>query len=417
MISRKIHDLRSFTLILTIGSIINNTTRYIFRILALFLILASDYKYFVIVILIHGSLLPFSTFLLHFPLTRKIREAKNESMLTKTINNFAFNYILTSVFCFLVFIFIGFYFFNFLNVFLIFFLACSLVFYSFSEFFIGLSNGFLMPIKSVTIPILGNLVMALLAVISLFEKSFQNINSFFFFFGLSYMGSFLLGIYFYKTEIKKYLISERTVIEKKEIKENIKDSIFLLSTNFVKNFSVLISTIMATSMLSDISFKVFDLSIMIISFISILGNSLTSALNSNRNLQKQPNLKFLKKNIIPIIFINFLILVVLYFTNLDRIFLINFLGDNSDKSYLFIRLSLFIPVPSVLLAYFGGRILNFGEYSKFLISTILGFLGALIFVFLAFALNITYLLIIALILEKIISLFYLAFYDFIQRKI
>ena len=417
MISRKIHDLRHFTLILSIGAILNNILRYIFRILALFLLLASDYKYFTIIIWTHGIMLPFSSFLLHIPLTRKIREAKNEVMLHKTFKNFAFNYSITSIFSFMVFIFLSFYFFNALEPILIFFLASSLVFYSFSEFFIGLSNGFLMPIKSVVIPFVGNLIMGLLAIISLFVISLQNINSFIFFFGLSYLGSFLMGLYLYKTEIKNYLISGRKIIEKKEIKENIKNSLFLVSTNFVKNFSLLMSIITAASILSDISFKVFDLSLMIISLIAILGNSLTSALNSKKNLEKQPNLKFLKKNIIPIIIINFLILVFLLVTNLDRLVLLNFLGENSENSYYFIRISLFIPIPIIISAYFGGRILNFGEYSKYLISSIFGLMGSIIILFLAFSLNISYLLIIALIFEQIISLLFLIIYDYLQKRV
>ena len=412
MISRKIHDLRHFTLILTMGSILNNAFRYIFRILALFLLLASDYKYFTITIRTFAIILPFSSFILHIPLTRKIREAKNEVMLHKTFKNFAFTYSITSIFSFMVFISLGFYFFYYLDTILIFFLASSLVFYSFSEFFIGLSNGFLMPIKSVVIQIVGNLILGLSAIISLFVISLQNLNSFIYFFGLSYLGSFLMGLYLYKTETKKYL-SGRNIIEKKEIKENIKNSLFLLSTNFVKNFSLWMSTIIAASILSDISFKVFDLSLMIISVITMLGNSLTTALNSKKNIEKQPNLKFLKKNIIPIIIINFLILVFLLVTNLDRIVLINFLGENSEKSYYFIRISLFIPIPIIISAYFGGRILNFGDYSKYLISSIFGLIGSLIILFLAFSLSMSYLLIIALIFEKIIYLLFLIIYDYL----
>ena len=412
MISRKIHDLRHFTLILTTGSILNNAFRYIFRILALFLLLASDYKYFTIIIRTFAIILPFSSFMLHIPLTRKIRDAKNEVMLHKTFKNFAFTYSITSIFSFMVFISLSFYFFNNLDTILIFFLASSLVFYSFSEFFIGLSNGFLMPIKSVLIQIAGNLILGLSAIISLFVISLQNLNSFIFFFGLGYLGSFLVGLYLYKTETKKYL-SGRNIIEKKEIKENIKNSLSLLSTNFAKNFSLWMSTIIAASILSDISFKVFDLSLMIITFISMFGNSLTTALNSKKKLEKQPNLKFLKKNIIPIIIINFLILVFLLLTNLDKIVLVNFLGESSEEWYYFIRLSLFIPIPIIISAYFGGRILNFGKYSKYLISSIFGLIGSLIILFLAYSLNIPYLLIIALIFEKIIYSLFLIIYDYL----
>ncbi|KKL12181.1 hypothetical protein LCGC14_2538350, partial [marine sediment metagenome] len=242
MISRKIHGLRHFTLILTIGSISSNAIRYIFRILALFLLLGSDYKYFTIITRTFAIIIPFSSFMLHIPLTRKIREAKNEVMIHKTFKNFAFTYSITSIFSFIVFISLSFYFFNNLDTILIIFLASSLVFYSFSEFFIGLSNGFLMPIKSVVIQFVGNLILSLLAIISLFVISLQNLNSFIFFFGLGYLGSFLMGLYLYKTETKKYL-SGRNILEKKEIKENIKDSIFLMLTNFVKNFSIWIMSL------------------------------------------------------------------------------------------------------------------------------------------------------------------------------
>ncbi len=412
MISRKIHDIRHFTIILTIGSILSDALRYIFRISALFLLLASDYKYFTIITRTFAIILPFSSFMLHIPLTRKIREAKNEVILHKTFKNFAFTYSITSIFGFIVFISLSLVFFNNLETIIIFFLASSLVFYSFSEFFIGLSNGFLMPIKTVVILIFGNLILGLSAIISLFVISLQNLNSFIFFFGLRYLGSFLVGLYLYKTETKKYL-SGRNIIEKKKIKENIKDSIFLLSTNFVKNFSIWMTTIIAASILSDISFKVFDLSLMIILIIGLIGNSLTTAVNSKKNLEKQPNLKFLKKNIIPIFIINFLILVFLLVTNLDKIVLVNLLGVNSEKSYYFIRLSLFIPIPILISAYFGGRILNFGEYSKYLISSIFGLMGSLIILFLAFPLNKSYLLIIALIFEKIIYSLFLIIYNYL----
>ena len=411
MISRKIHDIRHFTLILTTGSIFNNAFRYIFRILALFLLLASDYKYFTIITRTFALMIPFSSFMLHIPLTRKIREAKNEVIIHKTFKNFAFTYGITSISSFMVFISLSFCFFNNLDTILIFFLASSLVFYSFSEFFIGLSNGFLMPIKTVVIQSAGSLILGLSAIFSLFVISLQNLNSFIIFFGLGYLGSFLVGLYLYKTETKKYL-SGRNIIEKKEIKENINNSLFLLSTNFAKNFSLWMSSIIAALILSDISFKVFDLSLMIISIVGIFGNSLTTALNSKKNLEKQPNLKFLKKNIILMIIINFLILIFLLVTNLDRIVLINFLGENSEKSYYFIRISLFIPIPIIISAYFGGRILNFGEYSKYLISSIFGLIGSLIILFLAFLFNISYLLIIALIFEKIIYLLFLIIYNY-----
>jgi len=127
--------------------------------------------------------------------------------------------------------------------------------------------------------------------------------------------------------------------------------------------------------------------------------------------------KFLKKNIIPIVIINFLLLIFLLVTNLDKIVLINLLGVDSEKSYYFIRLSLFIPIPIIISAYFGGRILNFGEYSKYLISSIFGLIGSLIILFLAFSLNMSYLLIIALIFEKIIYSLFLIIYNYLQRRV
>ena len=120
MISRKIHDIRHFTLILTTGSIFNNAFRYIFRILALLLLLASDYKYFTIITRTFAIMIPFSSFMLHIPLTRKIREAKNEVIIHKTFKNFAFTYGITSISSFMVFISLSVCFFNNLDTILIF---------------------------------------------------------------------------------------------------------------------------------------------------------------------------------------------------------------------------------------------------------------------------------------------------------
>ena len=129
MISRKIHDIRHFTIILTIGSISSDGFRYIFRILALFLLLGSDYKDFTIITRTLAIILPFSSFMLHIPLTRKIREAKNEVIVHKTFKNFAFTYSITSIFSFAVFISLSLVFFNNLDTIIIFFLASTLVFY------------------------------------------------------------------------------------------------------------------------------------------------------------------------------------------------------------------------------------------------------------------------------------------------
>jgi len=411
MISKKIDNVRQFTLILTVGSIISNAWRYLFKIIALLLLRNSDYGFLIITIRTFVIILPFSSFMLHIPLTKEIREAKNEYTLQYTFKNFAFSYSLTSLFSFILFLFIGFYFLNFVNILLIIFLALSLIFYSFSEFFIGLSNGFNMPIRTVVIRIMTNLIPGLLALISIFVIFIQNLNSFILFFGIGYLGSFLVGSYLYKAETKKNL-SIKNLIEKKKIKENFKKSSFLLSTNFVKNFSVWIVSIFAFSILGDLSFKIFDLSLMIISAIGIFGNSLTSALNAKQNLKKLNNLKFFKKNIIPIIFFNILIVIFLFLTNLDIIVLTKLLGDVPYESKLFVRISLHITIPLIISAYFGGRILNIGKYDKYMIASIFGVIGALVIFALALIFNLPYLLLVGLIFEKIIYSLFLIIFDY-----
>ena len=411
MISKKIDNVRQFTLIIIIGSIISDGWMYLFKIIALILLRNSDYGFFIITTRTFAIIIPFSSFMLHIPLTKEIREAKNEYSLQYAFKNFAFSYSLTSLFSFILFLFIGFYFLNFVNILLIIFLALSLVFYSFSEFFIGLSNGYNMPIKTVVIQIMRNLAPGLLAITSIFVLFLQNLNSFILFFGIGYLGSFLIGLYLYKTETKKNL-SIKNLIEMKKIKENFKNSSFLLSTNFVKNFSVWIASIFAFSILSDLSFKIFDLSLMIISAIAILGSSLTIALNSKQNLENLNNVKFFKKNIIPIIFFNILIVIFLFLTNLDITVLTKLLGDVPYESILFIRISLLITIPLIISAYFGGRILNIGKYAKYLTASIFGVISALVILALALIYNLPYLLIVGLIFEKIIYSLFLILFDY-----
>lgn len=406
MISKKIDNVGHFTLILTVGLIISEAWGYLFRIIALLSLRNNDYGLLIITTRTFAIILPFSSFILHIPLTREIKDIKDDYILNKIIKNFAFSYCLTSSFSFILFIFIGFYFLNFVNILLIIFLALNLIFYSFSEFFIGLSNGFNMPIRTSLIQIMRNLIPGLLALMSLFVSFIQNLNSFILFFGIGYLGSFLVGLYLYKAEIKKY-ISGKNLIEKHKIKENFKNSSFMLSTNFIKNFSLWIISIFAFSILSELSFKIFDLSLMIISAILLLVNSLSNALIAKQNLKKLNSVKLFKKIIIPIIFFSILIVIFLFFTNLDIIFIAKLLGDVPDESKLFVRISLLIIIPMIISAYFGGRIIDVGKYSKYMISSLFGLIGSLFLLTLAFIFNLSYLLLIALFLEKIIYLIFL----------
>jgi len=411
MFSKKIYDIRQFTIILTIGTIISNVLLYVFRIIAILLLKNGDYGLLVIIIRTFTVMLPFSSFLLHINLTREIREANNETSIQKIFKNFVVSYTITSFSSFIAFIFLGFYFLDFVNILLIFFLALCLVFNSFSEFFIGLSNGYKMPIKTISISIMNCLIRGLLALISVFFIFLQNLNWFIFFFGIGNLGSFLLGLYFYKTQTREYL-SKKISIEKNKIKKYIKNSSFLLSTNFIKTFILLIISVIAFSLLSDLSFKVFDLSLLIISFIGMVSISLTNALNAKQNLKKLNNIKFIKKNIIPVLIINILILIFLIFTDLDIIVLKIFLGAIQNEAKYFIRISLLITIPMIISAYFGGKILNIGMYSKYFVSTIFGLLISLIFVTIALITNLPYLLIIGLVFEKISSALFLIIFDY-----
>jgi hypothetical protein len=410
MLTKKVRDLGKFTIILSVGSIINSLLGYIFRFIALLLLKDGDYGLLAITIRTFGVLIPFSSFMLHIPLTREIREANQEKRLKKIIQNFAVSYTLTSLFSFFLFIIVEIFFLNFINIPLIVFLALSLIFYSFSEFFIGLSNGYIMPIKGQIILIIGNLVSSILALLSIFIQSMQELNLFIIFFGIGYLCSFLLGLSFYKGEVKEFIFNDN-LIEKKMIKNNIKNSSFMLSTTFIKDFKYWIISVFAFSLLGDLSFKIFDLTLMIISVIDIVTYSLTTAINSKEGIEELSTMNFIKKNLIPFLILNILIEMILFLTNLDIIVLNMILGDVPYDAILFIRIGAMVIMPLVISAFFGGKILNKKKYPAYLISSIFGLTGGFIFFVSGYYFDISSFLLIGFIFERLIFSIILMIFD------
>ncbi len=405
MLSKKIENLKQFIAILTIGSVINQSGNFLFRIIALLILKNNNYGLFSITIITFNIFLPFSSFVLHSLLTRDIRKAENEYEITKIFQNYIICYIITSSFNFIIFFLVGLYFLNFLGIFLIIFLSLNLVFNAFSEFFIGLSRGYGMPIKSIIISSVNGLLRGLLAFFSLFFIFFQYLGSFILFFGLGYLGSFLVGISLYNSKIKKYLFnSNLNLIEIDKIKENIKNSSLLLFDNFITRFNLWLSTFIALLILNDLSFKIFDLSLMMIVVVKFLGDSLNIATNSNRNLGRfNVNFKKKIKYLITLVFLNIFIEFFLFFTNLDIIILGVIFGDIPIESHFFLRVVLFIPIPLIIAAYFHGRAQNFGKYSYCAMAKIFGLMGSVIIYLPAIIFKLADLLIIGLILESVIT--------------
>lgn len=410
MISRKIESTGHFTIVITAGSLMIFFFGYIYRIIALLLLSNTDYGFFAIIIRTYGIILPISSFALHIPLTREIKKVNDDSEMRYIFQNFLFSYFLTSLFSIILFIIIGLSFFNFIGIFLVILLAISLVFFSFSEFYMGLSNGYTMPIKGQIIQVMSSLITAILAIVSIFFKSLQSLEFFLFYSGIGYFGSFLIGVFLYKKEMSKYL-SKMDLIEKKKVGENIKNSSFMLSTGFVKNFSYWIITIFAVSLLDNFAFKIFDLSLMIVQVIGMVAYSLTIALLSKKNIETLNTKSFMKKSIIPILILNIIIEIIFFTFNLDLILLNILFGEIPFESQLFIRVSLFITIPYLVSSFYGGKILNKGKYSSYLISSIFGLIISVIFYILALLFHLQNILLLGLIFEKIIYSILLIIFD------
>lgn len=404
MISKKITDLKQFSLILTIGALINQAGHLLFRTIALIILQNIAYGLFSITISTFDLFLPFASFMLHSPLTRDIRKAESKYELKKVYQNFVVCYCLTSTINFLLFFIMGIIFLNYFHFFLILFLSLSLIFQSFAEFFIGLSRGYSIPVRAVILSVITGILRGLFAFISLFVLVFQNANFFLFFFSFGYLIQFFLGLIFYRSEIKKYLF-KFDLIEINRIKSSIKNSSFLLSNTFLDRLVKWILTFIALVNLRSLSFKVFDLCILFISFIRILGGNLTIAMNSNRNLKKvHKNFREnqIIKKIIPIILINIFLIFFLFFTNIDYIILKLILGEIPLISLLFVRTILFVPIPYIFASYFYGWAQNFGHYSVCIFARVVGFLGSIIIYIILIIFNSFYLLFIGLIIEKLL---------------
>ncbi len=418
MISKKVENLKQFTIILTIGAIINQSGNFLFKIISLFILSNNDYGLFSITLSTFNIFIPISSFLLHNPLTRDIRKAKDSIEITKIYQNYSICYLITSLSIFFIFIIVGGIFLKFLDIFLVVFLSLNLIFYAFSEFFIGISRGDGMPIKSILINAVNGLIRGFLAFFSLFIIFFQNFETFIIFFGLGYIGSFSIGIALYYSPLKDHLFKNKSnFIEKDRIKVTFKKSSLLLFDNFISRFNLWLVTYIAYLILNAFSFKIFDLALMMIIIVKFLGDSLNIATNSKRNLGKfNKKSKNESKYLVILISLNIFSVFFLFFTNVDLVILKVFFGDIPKEAHLFLRWILLIPIPLIINAYFYGRAQNFGNYSDCVKSKILGFIGSVLIYFPAVIIGLADLLIIGLILEKMISAIFIINFEIKRTK-
>lgn len=270
-----------------------------------------------------------------------------------------------------------------------------------------------MPIKSMLINSVNGLIRAFLAIFSLFILLIQNLESFLLFFGLGYIGSFFIGITMHISLLKRHFVNvNQNFVEKEIIIKTLKKSSLLLFDNLASRFNLWLSTYLAFLILNAFSFKIFDLSLMMIMIVKFLGDSLDISINAKRNLGKIQLYSIKRsKYLIILILLNIFIELVLIFTNIDLVILNILFGDIPHEAQNFFRYILIIPIPLVISAYFHGRAQNLGKYSYCVLSKILGLTGSITLYVTAVIFDIADILIIGIILEYAISAIVLIYYE------
>jgi len=414
------YDLGKFAIILIIGSLLNQMGNLGFRIISALALVGDDYATFSLTMRTFQLLIPVATFFLHSPLTREIR--LQERSYDEIIRSFIQSYWLTSVIGFAMMLIFGTTVLSQIPLLIVIYLGICLIARAFTEFFLGVVRGKGDAVSSSIVSSVTGLIRGILVVILFFIYSRKPPLSFILItYGLGLFAAYIIG-YLITYPVGNYMFkifSKRTNIRTEPVKDHLRVATLLSIGGVIVSGSYWLVTYLAIEIFDDTTFKAFDLALLIVSMVSLVGSSFSIATNAKVTIVRtRERIERFKRSffkylglllLIDIVFVLFIVL-----TSLDQIVL-KFIGfDFSSAQISMIRFTAVLPVPFIAASLLNGRSQSAGNYVNLTKSQLLYLIVVLISSIVGYLYESGIILILALFIGKTIQsiiLYYTEIYN------
>jgi len=402
---KKIETIKGFTVILSIGTMISFLGRIPYRLIPLIILTGNDYSIFSLTLQTFALTISIAGLTLHSPLTREIRlnEKSKEEQL-----NYAIAYWITSLIGAIFLFIMGSYYIRAFSLLQLSFFSISIIFRSFMEFFIANTRARGYAVRSALISSIPAIIEGLILIPFIFEfEILLNLNFFLSLYCFGLISSFIFGAVLSKSSWKILIYSFQKLFCKEHLWQaikNIKKGLLLSTNALFRSLGKWLVIFLAIEIMTINSFKILDLSLFLISFTAMFSSNLLISTLSASNIEDRP-----KKSNLFFLFIVLGILIIsiifffLDFIPLEFIFQEFFNLNLSVEGKNIIRIVILMIFSMFMVAYLGGRVQTLGKYKEIAFSSIMSFIGFLIFLILGYFMNNGTILIISLIMFDLIE--------------
>jgi hypothetical protein len=409
---KKISNIHIFASILSIATLICLIFRIPFRIIALQVLNGNDYSIFSLSLRTFLVIFQITGLNLDSPLTREIRFINN----SKNIKiNYAISYWLTSFSGIIILFIFWFFYFNVFTIIQISIFLLTIIFGTFSKFFLAFLKAQGYATKLALIAIISSSIKILVIIPFIFEIQIS-LEVFIYLYCFSHIIEFLMGFIFSKLNLKILIISVQKMFKKKKIIsaiQNVKKGFLLSIRDLFRTSGLWLITFFAISILTYNSFKIFDICLYFISIIEIICYNITTSVLSVSKIKENSRIK---KTLFYLIIVGIIIIIFSFiiseFIPLDiSLFSLKLTIEGKNIILSTIILSVFM----LLTAFLNGKIQLMGKYKEVAVISIISFLGLLFFSILGYFMKYEILIIMGLIvlyLIQAISFYYLSFKSF-----
>jgi len=409
---KKIQTIKGFTLILSLGTIISFLGRIPYRIIPLIILTGTDYTTFSLTLLTFMLSISIAGLTLHSPLTREIRlnvNSKEEQM------NFAMAYWITSLIGAIFMFIMGSYYIRAFSPLQLSFFSITIIFRSFMEFFIANTRALGYAVKSAIISSIPAIFEGLILIPFLLEIEFLlNVNFFLYIYCFGLISSFIFGAILSKSSWKILIYSFQKLFSKEHLWQaikNIKKGLLLSTNAFFRLLGKWLVIFIAIEIMTINSFKILDLSLFLISFTAMFSSNLLISTLSASNIEDK---SIKSKKLVFLIVLGIIVILIIFlfldFIPLEFIFKEFFNLTLTTEGRNIIRFVILMIFSMFMVAYLGGKAQALGKYKEIAFTSIISFIGLLIFLILGYFMNSGIILIISLVtLDLIEGLLYYYF--------
>ena len=411
---KKIKTIRGFTLILSIGTVISFLGRIPFRFIPLLVLVGNDYSNFSLTLQTFGLTIQLVGLTLHSPLTREIR--MNNS--SKEIEiNYALSYWITNFFGFFFFFTMGAFYLKIYSILQLLFFSVSILLRSFIEFLLANLRARGYAVRASIINMMPALTEIIIIIPFIFNiQIFLNLNFFIYINCFGMITSFVIGVILSKSSWKIIFLSFLKIGNLEYLLsaiKNIKKGLLLSINDLFRLLGNWLVVFLAIEIMTSNSFKIFDLSLFVVSLIALFSSNLLISGLSISNVKDNPKKD---KKLIVFIVCGIIFSLIIFFI-IDFIPL-EFMLDKFFNLYLsvdgksIIRFLVLLIFSMIILAFLAGKVHALGRYKEIFISSLLAFLGLLSFLVLGYYFNNGTLLIVGLLIFNLIQIAFYYFFIF-----